>query len=216
LLQLSGPGALGSADRSIDKISQEKSEDTRMAHQVSVAIALVVLALISGACTQTPPEPPQETTQQSSAPAASGAKVELKATQGNNAAGTLELAAMGDGVHFMGTVTGLPAGAHGFHIHENGDCSAPDAASAGGHFNPDGKPHGAPTAAEHHAGDLGNIEADAGGSANVSIHAGGITLEPGQPNSILGKAVIVHAAPDDMTTQPTGNAGARLACGVIQ
>lgn len=144
------------------------------------------------------------------------AQVELKPTAGNQATGTLMLMGMGEGVHFSGTITGLPAGMHGFHIHETGDCSAPDASSAGGHFNPEGKPHGAPDAPEHHLGDLGNIEADASGNATVNVHMNGITLEAGQPNSIVGKAVIVHAAPDDFTTQPTGNAGARLACGVIQ
>jgi Cu-Zn family superoxide dismutase len=123
---------------------------------------------------------------------------------------------MGEGVHFTGTVTGLPPGQHGFHIHETGDCSAPDASSAGGHFNPTGAPHGAPSAAEHHAGDLGNIEANAEGQAEVNIHANGVSLEEAAPNSIKGKAVIVHAAADDLQTQPTGNAGARLACGVIQ
>ena len=122
---------------------------------------------------------------------------------------------MGDGVHFTGTVTGLPAGVHGFHIHETGDCSAPDGSSAGGHFNPTGAPHGGPQSAERHLGDLGNITADASGNAEVNIHAGGVTLGEGE-NAIMGKAIIVHAGADDLTTQPTGDAGARLACGVIQ
>ena len=121
---------------------------------------------------------------------------------------------MGEGVHFTGKITGLPPGPHGFHIHENGDCSAPDASSAGGHFNPAGVNHGRPDAEPHHAGDLGNIEADASGNAEVNIHVNGVTLAEGA-NSIKGKAVIVHAAADDYATQPTGNAGARLACGVI-
>src|ERR1041385_3613916 len=141
-------------------------------------------------------------------------KVELKPTQGNKAAGSITLATMGQGVHFTGTITGLTPGKHGFHIHEKGDCSAPDGASAGGHFNPDQKAHGAPDAAEHHAGDLGNIEADASGTAKVSIHMNGITLGSGA-NSVMSKAIIVHANEDDLKTQPTGNAGARVACGVI-
>jgi Cu-Zn family superoxide dismutase len=175
------------------------------------------LAAISVGCSQQPTEPAQEATAPAPAPPpAQTSRVELKPTQGNNAAGSIELAAMGEGVHLSGTITGLPAGTHGFHIHETGDCSAPDAASAGGHFNPDGKQHGAADAPEHHAGDLGNIEADASGNASVNIHANGITLEAGSANSIVGKAVIVHADDDDFKTQPTGNAGARLACGVIQ
>jgi Cu-Zn family superoxide dismutase len=145
----------------------------------------------------------------------SGPSVTLQPTQGNTAAGTITLMAMGDGVHFSGTVTGLPPGVHGFHIHETGDCSAPDATSAGGHFNPTGAPHGGPQSAERHLGDLGNITADADGNAEVNIHASGVTLGEGE-NSIMGKAVIVHGGEDDFTTQPTGNAGARLACGVIQ
>ena len=184
---------------------------------LNVGVILFTLALLTGGCSQTPPQPAPETAAQPEEPAAmSSAHVELKPTEGNQAAGMLELMAMGEGVHFSGTVTGLPAGMHGFHIHETGDCSAPDASSAGGHFNPEGKPHGAPDAAEHHLGDLGNIEADASGNATVNIHMNGITLEPGQPNSVMGKAIIVHAGTDDFTTQPTGNAGARLACGVIQ
>lgn len=146
---------------------------------------------------------------------AQNASVTLQPTQGNAAKGTLSLMTMGGGVHVRGTITGLPAGKHGFHIHEKGDCSAPDASSAGGHFNPDNKKHGAPDAAEHHAGDLGNIEADASGSAKVDMHVNGLTLGSGA-NSATGKAFIVHAAADDLQTQPTGNAGARLACGVIQ
>lgn len=151
--------------------------------------------------------------------AAAGARAQnatatLQPTQGNTVKGTINLMTMGDGVHFTGTVTGLKPGKHGFHVHENGDCSAPDASSAGGHFNPGNKPHGAPDSPEHHAGDLGNIEADASGTAHVNIHVNGITLGSGA-NSVLGKAIIVHANPDDFS-QPTGNAGGRLACGVIK
>ena len=146
---------------------------------------------------------------------AQGPTVTLKPTQGNNVNGTISVATMGTGVHFTGTVTGLTPGKHGFHIHETGDCSAPDATSAGGHFNPEGKAHGAPNAPEHHAGDLGNIEADSSGTAKVDIHGGGLTLGS-DANSVMGKAIIVHAAEDDLKTQPTGNAGARVACGVIK
>jgi Cu-Zn family superoxide dismutase len=146
---------------------------------------------------------------------AQGPTVTLKPTEGSIVNGSISVATMGTGVHFTGTVTGLTPGKHGFHIHAIGDCSAPDATSAGGHFNPDTKAHGAPNAPEHHAGDLGNIEADSSGTAKVSIHGGGLTFASGA-NSVMGKAIIVHAAEDDLKTQPTGNAGARLACGVIQ
>lgn len=145
---------------------------------------------------------------------AQGPTATLQPTQGNNVKGEISLMAMGSGVHFTGTVTGLAPGKHGFHVHENGDCSAPDGSSAGAHFNPEKKAHGAPDAAEHHAGDLGNIEADASGAAQVNIHMNGITIGSGA-NSVMGKAIIVHANPDDFS-QPTGNAGGRLACGVIK
>jgi Cu-Zn family superoxide dismutase len=145
---------------------------------------------------------------------AQNATAGLQPTQGNNVRGTISLSITNNHVRFAGTVTGLSSGRHGFHIHENGDCSAPDGASAGGHFNPGRTTHGAPNASERHAGDLGNIEADANGVATVDIVAEGITLGVG-PRSILGKAIIVHADPDDFS-QPTGNAGARLACGIIK
>jgi len=138
----------------------------------------------------------------------------LQPTQGNTAKGEVSVAPMGKGVHFTGTVTGLTPGKHGFHVHENGDCSAPDGTSAGGHFNPEKKPHGAPDAADHHAGDLGNIEADPSGTAKVSIHSNDLSLGSGA-NSVMGKAIIVHANPDDFS-QPTGNAGGRVSCGVIK
>jgi len=180
--------------------------------RISASLSVFLLLVITAACTQEAPQQTEEPVMQEAAPSYS---VTLQPTEGNTAMGTLSLATMGDGAHFTGTITGLPAGMHGFHIHETGDCSAPDASSAGGHFNPGNTAHGAPDAPEHHAGDLGNIQADDSGAATVDVHASGVTLEMGA-NSVVGKAVIVHAAPDDFTTQPTGNAGARLACGVIQ
>jgi Cu-Zn family superoxide dismutase len=111
---------------------------------------------------------------------------------------------------------GLEPGLHGFHIHEVGDCSAPDASSAGGHFNPDNTPHGTPEnpPAQRHVGDLGNLEADAEGKAHYERVDQMLPLRG--PNSIVGKSVIVHAQADDLSSQPSGSAGPRLACGVIQ
>jgi len=111
-------------------------------------------------------------------------------------------------------VTGLTPGDHGFHIHEKGDCSASDASSAGGHFNPDGMPHGGPGEHQRHVGDFGNLTADANGAARYSGTFSNLVFDG--PRSVLGKAVIVHAQPDDLKTQPTGNAGGRVACGVIE
>ena len=103
---------------------------------------------------------------------------------------------------------------HGLHIHELGDCRAPDASSAGGHFNPQGSEHGGPEDAIRHAGDLGNVRSDANGLAQSEITVTGISLGTGG-DSIVGRSVIVHAKPDDLTSQPSGNAGPRIACGLI-
>jgi Cu-Zn family superoxide dismutase len=104
---------------------------------------------------------------------------------------------------------------HGFHIHEAGDCSSGDGMSAKGHFNPHGKPHGHPSSGERHAGDLPSLKAEKNGRAKLDVVVDGITLTPG-PASVIGRGLIIHADPDDYKTQPTGNAGARLACGVIR
>jgi superoxide dismutase, Cu-Zn family len=105
-------------------------------------------------------------------------------------------------------------GMHGLHIHDKGDCSAPDANSAGGHFNPSGNPHAAPTEKAHHNGDFGNIEIGADSKGHTVITSDMLTVTPG-PNSVVGKSVIFHEKADDLTTQPTGNSGARFGCGVI-
>ncbi|MBI2816026.1 MAG: superoxide dismutase family protein [Acidobacteria bacterium] len=139
----------------------------------------------------------------------------LKPTQGNNVKGTVRFDEKNGKTRIVANVTGLQPGKHGLHVHEKGDCSAPDATSAGGHFNPENKPHGAPDAAEHHVGDLGNLEADAKGKSRLNLTVDFLTVGDG-PHSITGKAVIVHAQPDDLQSQPVGNAGARLACGVIE
>ena len=160
-------------------------------------------------------EPAGGTDQPADTPAAVlKAVAQLNPTEGNTASGTVTFEEQADGsVHISATVSGLTAGKHGFHIHENGDCSAPDAASAGGHFNPDDSAHGGPEAETHHAGDLGNIEAGESGAAEYHATYSFFTLQG--PRSVIGKAVIVHAGEDDLATQPTGDAGGRLACGVI-
>jgi Cu-Zn family superoxide dismutase len=138
----------------------------------------------------------------------------LAPTAGNRAAGTVTFTPMGDRVRVVAKVTGLTQGMHGFHIHEKGDCSAADAMSAGGHFNPTNKPHGNPAAGDHHGGDMPMLDADAGGTAALDVTLDTITLDTGA-NGVVGRAVIVHKDPDDYKTQPTGNSGARVACGVI-
>jgi Cu-Zn family superoxide dismutase len=148
------------------------------------------------------------------APPAAKATVKLAPTANQTARGEVTFTAEAGGVHVVGSFSGLVYGEHGFHVHEKGDCSAPDGTSAGGHFNPATKPHAAREAAERHAGDLGNLKADPYGLARVDFVDA--TLSLSGPDSIIGKAVIVHEKADDFKTQPTGNAGARQACGVIE
>ena len=144
----------------------------------------------------------------------SRATAKLAPTAGNAAAGTVTFTRNGDRVHVIAEVSGLTSGAHGFHVHEKGDCSAPDATSAGGHFNPGGQPHGNPAAGAHHAGDMPMLVADASGNAMLDTLLDTVTIGGGAAD-IVGRAVIVHKDADDFKTQPTGNSGARVACGVI-
>src|SRR5262249_3918509 len=117
------------------------------------------------------------------------------------------------GVHVHAEIRGLPPGPHGFHIHEWGDCSSPDAMSAGGHFNPMAMEHGDRTAGARHVGDLGNIVANERGLARLDVDDPMLAFSG--PASIIGRGLIVHEKADDLNTPPTGNAGGRLACGVI-
>lgn len=129
--------------------------------------------------------------------------------------GSATFTAGDDGVEIHVSVDGAPAGTHGFHIHETGDCSAADFSSAGGHFNPTGAPHGGPEDAERHAGDLGNIEIAEDGTGHLYLTSDLISVDEGA-NAVVGRAVILHADADDLESQPTGAAGGRLACGVIE
>jgi Cu-Zn family superoxide dismutase len=145
------------------------------------------------------------------------AVAELKPTQGNDVVGTTSFTRKGDQILVNARVRGLSPGAHGFHIHEKGDCSAPDATSAGGHFDPHGKPHGGHDGMNRHAGDLGNLVANDEGVAqlNIAIPASSASLEKGADDSIIGRGLIVHGNADDLRTQPSGDSGPRVACGVI-
>ena len=148
-----------------------------------------------------------------SAKSLNNAVVRLHATEGNSVSGVIWFSKVVGGVKITGTIEGLPPGDHGFHIHQFGDCSFTDGKSAGGHFNPEGVDHGAPTDEIRHVGDLGNITSNFDSVAVFEFVDVAITLAGG--NSILSRAVIIHAGSDDLNSQPTGAAGARLACGVI-
>ena len=182
-------------------------------------LTLVIAAGLLAGCASSGTPASTSTNDASAAPAkstASRAIVNLAPASGSLVSGRLTLVPMDDGVHITGEVGGLtPGDTRGFHIHEKGDCSAADATTAGGHFNPEGQGHGRGGHGAHHAGDTDNIVADAKGVARIDAHVTGVTLGGGAANDVAGRAVIVHAAADDYITQPTGNAGARVACGVI-
>ncbi len=178
---------------------------------VMVALALVVPVL------WLPAQDAAKTAAAKQAPAAAGGVTKavcvLHHTKDNKAHGVIHFTVMGDEVEVKGEIMGLTPGEHAFHVHEFGDCSSPDAMSAGGHFNPDKQPHGGPHSAKRHVGDLGNIKADASGKAVIDIRDKLIKLHG--PHSIIGRSLIVHAKADDLKSQPAGDAGARVACGVI-
>jgi len=151
--------------------------------------------------------------------AASGGKAtavaKLEATKNNKAHGTATFTQEGDKVKVVVHVEGLtPNSQHGIHIHE-GDTCGDDGMAAKGHWNPDGNPHAGPDAEKRHAGDLGNLKADADGKAHLELTIQGVSVN-GAKNPVVGHSVVVHADPDDLKTQPTGNSGARIACGPIK
>jgi Cu-Zn family superoxide dismutase len=151
-----------------------------------------------------------------SAQGAATATANLANGKGENV-GTARLRETSKGVSLSLDVFNLPPGVHGFHIHAVGKCDPPDFKSAGGHFNPEGKKHGLENPEGHHAGDMQNLTVDAQGKAKVRVVVPGVTLSEGS-NSLFqpqGTAIVIHADPDDMKTDPAGNAGARIACGVI-
>jgi len=149
---------------------------------------------------------------QSQAPSASG---QLTPTIGNTTSGMVTFTQSGERVLVLAEIRGLkPNAEHGFHIHEKGDCSSGDGMSTGGHFNPTMQSHGAHGSSSHHSGDLPSLKADANGIAKLKFESATITVGAGVAN-VVGRGLIVHRDPDDYTTQPTGNAGPRLACAVI-
>ena len=143
------------------------------------------------------------------------AQANLHPTSGSQAVGQVHFQQNADGsVEVMVDLKGVPPGEHGFHIHDKGDCGD-NGNAAGGHFNPDAMIHSARDAVSHHAGDFGNVTADANGVVTTTFTTYSITVAPGA-KSVVGHAVILHANRDDLTTQPTGNAGARIACGIAE
>ncbi|MDR3641577.1 MAG: superoxide dismutase family protein [Humidesulfovibrio sp.] len=147
--------------------------------------------------------------------APNSAEAKLAPTRGNTAAGLITFRQQGAEMLLQGAFTGLTPGAHGLHIHEGGDCGGPGARDAGGHLNPTGARHGSPGSPSHHLGDLPMLTAGKDGTARFQARMDGLSLDEG-PSGILGRAIIVTARPDDGTTQPTGNSGPAVGCGVIR
>ncbi len=180
------------------------------------AVSLIILLLSVGFlayCASTPDETPEAVEIPPPPQVSATALVDLFPTEGSEANGSVTFEETNGRVKITAEMSGLAPGKHGFHIHEIGDCSSPDASSAEGHLNPGNTQHGAPDFPTHHAGDLGNIEADAEGNASFQMTVDFITLSEG-PNSVLDKAVVVEADEDNF--DPSRSDGVRLACGVIE
>lgn len=142
------------------------------------------------------------------------ATANLESRSNSNTTGTATFTEDGDSVELVLEVSGATPGKHGAHIHQNGDCSAADASSAGGHWNPAGHSHGG-TSGDHHLGDLGNIEVGQDGKGKLTLSKKDWKIGDGSTGDVVGKAVVIHGGEDDLQTDPAGNSGPRVACGVI-
>lgn len=186
-----------------------------MRHQFFITLAASTL-LLAG-CSTAPAPKPEAPVHVPAISTAQLAEANLAPASASLVSGRLALVPDAGGVHITGVIGGLQALQQAaFHVHEKGDCSGVDAASAGGHFNPGSTPHGRAGAGPHHAGDMDNLHANAEGVVNVDVRLRGVTLGGAAANDIAGRALVVHAQADDYRSQPAGNAGARIACGVIR
>lgn len=176
------------------------------------ALAFTTIFFSLAGCAQ---QQQQETTEQETeaSPQFTQAVAVVHPTEGNSVNGTVRLQQTANGTQITADLSGLDKGRHGFHIHEYGDCSASDGTSAGGHYNPEGTQHGAPTQDIRHVGDMGNIVADGEGNATIDYVDSIIQLNGS--NSVIGRAIVLHGGEDDMESQPSGAAGPRVGCGVI-
>ncbi len=189
--------------------------------KLSLSLLAVVLLIGAMACGSKADSPAPEV---SSAPAAQVVEVVEEAQEAvailtsradAEVSGKVSFIQTGEGVVVVANIAGVSPGLHGFHLHEKGDCSAADFTSTGGHFNPTGDPHGGPDDAIRHAGDFGNIFVEEDGTGRLELLTNMLTVEPGAENTVIGRAVILHEGEDDLESQPTGAAGARLACGTV-
>jgi Cu-Zn family superoxide dismutase len=177
-----------------------------------ILVSLAATALVACGGTKKEEKAPPKEEPKAAGPAAFA---EIKPASGSDVKGVITFVQEGNDLKITADISGAKPGKHGIHIHEKGDCSAPDASSAGGHFNPTSEEHGGPMAAQHPAGDLGNIEVGEDGKGHLELKTRALRV-PTADNSVVGHAIIVHANEDDLTSQPAGNAGDRIACGVIE
>jgi Cu-Zn family superoxide dismutase len=166
------------------------------------AFKLAACAMFLSSCATVPPDGPSAT-------------AIVRPASGSQAHGSVKFTQVGARVRVDAEIAALSPGKHGIHIHEKGDCSAPDAASTGPHFNPTAKKHGAPDSSDRHSGDLGNLTANEYGKAELSIMVDGLSVGKGA-DGVIGRGLVVHANPDDLKTDPSGNSGDRIGCGVIE
>jgi Cu-Zn family superoxide dismutase len=187
--------------------SQPEPETAMAAPNNEPAAPAATEAAPAPTATEAPPEPVAEKAPEPP----KTASYDIVAKSGSKLSGKVTLTDTGSGVDVLVEVAGAKPGKHGAHVHENPDCSAPDAKSAGSHYNPDNHPHGLPTASEHHIGDLGNIDVGADGKGKLEVLMPGANLKTGDPHSFLGRSIIIHEKVDD-GGQPVGNAGGRIGC----
>lgn len=178
------------------------------------AVAAIVLSVAAGAAEKRP-EPIRFSAPKKSA-SGSRAVAVLEGRSGSSMKGEAVIVKNGLRYTFRLVVENAPPGTHGVHLHERGDCSAPDALSAGPHWNPTGEAHGRWGHPPFHRGDVGNIEVGPDGKGSLTLATDLWTIGGDSKTDVLNRAVVVHEAADDFVTQPTGNAGARIACGAIR
>lgn len=194
-------------------------------HAGAMVAALAVAVLLAGSARlvmaeQSAEQSAAQAAEPAARPAAAAANTKkatatIEARSGSKVTGMATFAEIRDRVHVTVEIAGATPGEHGVHIHEKGDCSAADASSAGPHFNPAGHSHGGPNAPMHHAGDFGNLTVGPDGKGKLTLVTHDISLKQG-PRSVMGRAIVVHEMVDDLKSQPAGNAGARIGCGVIR
>lgn len=180
-----------------------------------IFLGLLALAFLTVGCAQQPDEGTQGEAEDQMQQSAEYTKAvaHIHARDGGDVLGSVTFEKAEGGVNVNAQLSGLEQGKHGFHIHQYGDCTAEDLTSAGGHYNPHDMQHGAPTDSLRHVGDMGNLPVGSEGNGNLDYLD--TVIELNGPNSIIGRAVIIHSGADDLTSQPSGAAGERIACGVI-